>query len=348
MGQYSEKIVFLEVKDELSKLIDSKANELYHLLKKFDASSLQTTDFFKHYFTDHHLGQRLIFSIQNSAHILYHAIKKSNKHVSELNIVDYGAGLGTLFMLGSMLQIKRFVYNDHLAEWKNNAALICTALNIPVTDYIVGDITDVIKYAETENFSFDIIVSRNVVEHIYSLPDFYAAVYEHNNGAIVYSTTTANYHNLATRLQHILIHRKIENKHYSVNRKKAIQKINPSFSEKQLMALVSLTRGKALSDFTEAVDDFSKNKTVTKVPYLKTNTCDHETGVWVEHLLSKEAYREIINHAGFSMEYSAGFWDTNYKNSFVNLCTKSLNKLIKILGNKGYLLSPFINVVAGK
>src|SRR4051812_29669882 len=100
------KYFFLQEQDELSKLINAKANELYHSLKTFDASSLQTSDFFKNYFADHHLGKRLIFSIENSAHILYQSIKKSHKKVEELNIADYGAGLGTLFMLGSMLGVK--------------------------------------------------------------------------------------------------------------------------------------------------------------------------------------------------------------------------------------------------
>jgi len=340
------KNVFLQEKDELSKLINAKANELYHSLKTFDASTLQTSDFFKNYFADHHLGKRLIFSIQNSAHILYHSIKKSNKKLEELNVADYGAGLGTLFMLGSMLNVKRFVYNDHLAEWKNNAELICSALKINVTAYVVGDIKNVIACANADNFVFDIIVSRNVIEHIYDLPDFYSSIHQHNASAIVYSTTTANYHNPATWIQHVLIQKKIEKNHYCHQRKKAIQTIQSGLSAAQIETLVSLTRGKALGDFTDAIKDFSIGKPVTEVRYLKSNTCDHETGVWVEHLLSKQAYKEIINTAGFSFEYSPGFWDTNYSNGLVNSCTRFLNKIIKLMGNKGYIISPFINVVA--
>ena len=342
----NKKNIFLDEKDELSKLINAKANDLYILLKTFDASSLQTSDFFKDYFANHHLGKRLFFSIENSAYILYNSIKKSNKQIEELNIVDYGAGLGTLFMLGSMLNVKRFIYNDHLAEWKKNAELICIALKIPVTAYIVGDIDNVISYTNSENFVFDIIVSRNVIEHIYSLPDFYSTIKKHNNSSVVYSTTTANYHNLATRIQHILIHKRIEKKYYSFLRKKRIQTINPNFSEKELISLVALTRGKALTDFTEAVNNFSQNKPIAKVPYLKSNTCDYENGVWVEHLLSKETYQEIISNAGFSLEYSAGFWDTNYKKSVVNIAAKLLNRIIKLFGSRGYIISPFINVVA--
>lgn len=341
-----QEIVFLSVKDELSKAINSKANELYYLLSNFDASGLQTSDFFKDYFANHHLGQRLIFSIQSSAHILYQSIKKTNKKIEELNIVDYGAGLGTLFMLGSMLGVKRFVYNDHLSEWKNNAELICNTFNMPITAYVVGDIKNVIDYANTASFKFDIVVSRNVIEHIYSLPDFYKTISQHNPDTVVYSTTTANYHNFATRIQHILIHRKIENNYYSVQRKKAIQQFHPELSDEQLTKLTALTRGKALSDFSEAIDNYLQHKPVIPVPYLKTNTCDYENGVWVEHLLAKKTYTEIINTAGFSLEYSAGFWDTNYKNNLINFCTKILNRLIKLMGKSGYLISPFINVVA--
>jgi hypothetical protein len=143
-----------------------------------------------------------------------------------------------------------------------------------------------------------------------------------------------------------MIHKKIENKYYSIKRKKAIQTINPKFSDRDLETLVALTRGKALSDFTEAINNFSQNKPIAKVPYLKSNTCDYENGVWVEHLLSKKTYKEIINNAGFSLEYSAGFWDTNYKNSIANTIGRFLNWLIKLLGSKGYIISPFVNIVA--
>ncbi|UEG49056.1 class I SAM-dependent methyltransferase [Ferruginibacter lapsinanis] len=341
-----KKISFVKVSDELSDTINNKANELYLLLKNFDASTLPTDDFFKDYFANHHLGKRLIFSIKSSAHILYQSIKKTNKPIGSINIVDYGAGLGTLFMLGSLLNVKRLIYNDHLPEWKNNAAIICNSLNIPVTDYITGDIADVIHYADRTGFKFDIIASRNVIEHIYDLSAFYKQINTHNASAIVYSTTTANYQNPAAHLQHILIHKKTEKKYFIAQRREQIKKIKKDITEEQLDELVSITRGRALHDFTNAVNDYLQKKNIKEVPYLNSNTVDCTNGVWAEHLLAKSTYALIIQSAGFKMEYSAGFWDTNYKSPVANFLAGCLNLFIQLLGKKGYIISPFINVVA--
>ncbi len=341
-----KKYNFISEKDGLAVLINEKANKLFYLLRNFDSSKLDTEPFFKNYFADHHLGKRLVFSIENSAHILYHAIKKCNKPVDEISMADYGAGLGTLFMLGSLLGVKRFIYNDHLAEWKNNAKLICSTLGIPVTEYIVGDISAVLQYATDNHFTYDIIASRNVIEHIYSLPDFFGSIHRHNADCIIYSTTTASYHNPAMHLIHILHHKKIEKNHYRAQREAFIKKKYNNFSDEQLNTLVQLTRGMWKNDIDKAIDNFLQNNAIKPDRYLYTNTCDLETGVWAEHLLSKKAYKEILATAGFKMEYSGGFWDTHYSSVFKNIFTQFFNKMIRIAGKKGYVLSTFINVVA--
>src|ERR1700733_7985427 len=105
-GQNTE-FEFLSSKDNIAIVINKKANSLLRLLNNFDASSLEIAEHFKDYFKDKHLGQRLVFSIQSSAQILYQSIKKSGKNIDELTIVDYGAGLGTLYVLSGMLGFKR-------------------------------------------------------------------------------------------------------------------------------------------------------------------------------------------------------------------------------------------------
>ena len=142
-GQDTE-FEFLSSKDSVATTINKKANSLLRLLNEFDASSLDIAEHFKDYFKDKHLGQRLIFSIQSSARILNQSIKKTGKNIDELTIVDYGAGLGTLYMLSGMLGFKRVAYNDYLPDWKDTAKAVCDKLNIHIDDYITGDIDEVI------------------------------------------------------------------------------------------------------------------------------------------------------------------------------------------------------------
>jgi 2-polyprenyl-3-methyl-5-hydroxy-6-metoxy-1,4-benzoquinol methylase len=344
-GQDTE-FEFLSSKDSTAATINKKANSLLKLLNDFDASTLEIAEHFKDYFKDKHLGQRLIFSIQSSAQILYQSIKRSGKNIYELTIVDYGAGLGTLYMLSGMLGFKRIAYNDYLPEWKDTAKAVCDKLNIHIDDYITGDIDEVINYAEANSFEFDIIASRNVIEHIYNLPRFYTLIHQHNKYAVIFSTTTANYQNPVMRLIHYRIHKKVEKNAYFNQRKEAIQKIWPAIIEQQLDELTNKTRGKAKEDFNSAITQYQQQKKIEPVAFLRSNTCDCTTGYWCEHLLKKTEYQYIVTQAGFKIEYTAGFWDTHYKSAAMNFVAKFLNKLILLSGKKGYILSPFVNVIA--
>ena len=85
MANSGNQHLFLNESDKLSRLINSKANDLFVALNNFDATSLGIADSYNDYFIHHHLGKRLFFSIQNSAHILYDSIQLCNKPVNEIN-----------------------------------------------------------------------------------------------------------------------------------------------------------------------------------------------------------------------------------------------------------------------
>lgn len=346
MAAQQNAITFLKGKDVLAILINKKANELFLLLQNFQAHSLNIETSLKEYFINHHLGKRLFFSIENSAHIIYQSVKKIGHPIEEINFVDYGAGLGTLYMLAGMLNFKRVVYNDYMPEWKSTAESICKALNISIDGYVTGDIDAVLNYAAEERFTFDIIASRNVIEHIYDLPFFYAYVHQHNPGAVIFSTTSANYHNPAMRLKHYLLHKKIEKEQYLPYRKKELIKEWPAITITQMEELSALTRGKALGDFKAAIEAYKNNQPITPVFFLRSNTCLPDTGLWCEHLLTRTEYKSIFSKAGYKIEYGAGYWDTHYSSALMNVLAKLLNKVIIITGKKGCLFSPFVNVVA--
>ena len=341
-------IIFLECKDPLAILINEKANELYILLQNFDGTTLPIQDGLKDYFINHHLGKRLFFSLQNSAHIIYESVKKAGKPINEINFVDYGAGLGTLYLLGGLLNFKRIVYNDYLPDWKDTAVLISKNLKISIGGYVTGDVDAVLKYANKEGFQFDIVASRNVIEHIYSLPFFYEELFKHNAAAVIFSTTSANYHNLAMRLKHYFLHKKIERTQYLPQRKIQLQKEWPAITSVQLNELSILTRGKGKDDFFNAIISYKNNQPISKVPYLRSNTCTADSGYWCEHLLAKNEYEQIITKAGFNVAYTSGYWDTHYNLFLMNILSKFLNQVIKIAGTKGILFAPFVNIIAYK
>ena len=339
---------FIEIKDDTARLINDRANHLYQKLVVLDISDTDIDDFGKYYFTNHHGGSRLFFSVQSSADIIYRSVNKTNKPIPELTFIDYGAGLGTLFLLAGLVGFKKVYFNDYFPQWAGYAKTICNKLNITIDDFISGDINAVIEYGKTNNIHFDIVASRNVVEHIYKLRDFYTRLSRSGITSLCYATTTANYHNPAMRLKHYWHHYQVEKKQYKDQRAVYIKEVVPAINTADLDALVKLTRGRAFTDFTDAVNLYFKKQPIPPVEFLRTNTCDCRTGVWAENLITKKNYYDIIQRSGLKFEYTAGFWDTHYKYIVVNLITGLLNKIIKITGKKGYWFAPFVYITAAK
>ena len=180
---------FLPYEDDLANLINSAAEELYTRIKKIDAGELGMPEHCLAYFNSSH-SKRLFFSTETSAHILYRSIRLTGKKPGELIIMDYGAGVGTLFLLAKMIGCKQVIYSDHLDDWRQSAELIATAINVHIDHYIVGDIGDCLDSLGKLNLKCDVITSRNVIEHIYKLSDFYSAIYSQQPKAIVFSSIT--------------------------------------------------------------------------------------------------------------------------------------------------------------
>ncbi len=339
---------FLDHTDDTARLINDRANHLYKKLAVLDISNTEIDDFGKYYFTNHHGGSRLFFSVQSSAHIIYNSVKKTNRPLAEITFIDYGAGLGTLFLLAGSLGFKKVYFNDYFPQWADYAKTICAKLDITIDDFISGDIDAVIEYGKRNNVHFDIVASRNVVEHIYKLRDFYTKLSESGISTVCYSTTTANYHNIAMRLKHYWHHHTVEKTTYKKQREDHIKELVSGITTTDLTQLIKLTRGRAFADFTNAIGLYFKKQPIPAVEFLGTNTCNCKTGVWAENLITKADYTDIIQQAGFKIEYTAGFWDINYRYKVVNLFTAFLNRLIKIGGKKGYWFAPFVNITACK
>src|SRR5688572_21230657 len=202
---------FISPDDPLAALINDKGKVLYARLKELPVHELGMPPQCLNYFLKSH-HHRLFFSVETSAQLLYRSLKKYENGPTGVVVMDYGAGVGTLYMLAGMIGC-RVVYNDLLEEWKTSAELISRACGITIDEYIVGDIDDTLEILSSKKISCNIITSRNVIEHIYKLEDFYKSIHEQQPHAAVYSSTTANYYNPAAHLQHIRWHRKCERRY---------------------------------------------------------------------------------------------------------------------------------------
>lgn len=334
---------FLPQQDELGDIINSQAKALYEQLQKIRVQDLTLKPHYLEYFKSSHY-KRLFFSIESSAHLLYRSIKLRKKPVADIVIMDYGAGIGTLYILAKMIGCKKVIYNDLFEDWKYSAQQILHTLGITADEYIVGDIDRTLESLASMQIQCDIIASRNVIEHIYKPERFYAAIYQHQPGAIVYSSTTANYYNPATHIQHILMHIRYEKIFYQ-QRKEIIMKKTPSMSLADAERLAKKTRGLGSDDFYKVVENFKTITGLHPVKNLYTNTCDPYHGVWAEHLLTFAQYRKIIGEH-YSIRFEQGFWDTHYSRPAKNIFGRIFNSIIRMNKVPGIMLAPFIYVIA--
>lgn len=335
---------FLRQEDELAENINRQAGILYHQLKTLPVEELGLPHHCLHYFRSSHYS-RLFFSLETSASLLYRSIVLKNKRVEEIVLMDYGAGVGTLYMLAKMIGCQKVIYNDFLEDWRVSAQKIARALNIEIDEYILGDIDDTVRELQTKNIHCDIITSRNVIEHIYRLDKFYQSVSQAQPDALVYSSTTANFYNPGTHIQHVRWHKKWE-KVYRVERFKLIRETLPTLSEPELIQLATATRGLAASDLYQAIEEFRDKKKLPDPGQYYTNTCTPDHGIWVEHLLTFPQYRLLLFGGKYSVTFVPGFWDTHYKKEWVNMFARLLNSLARLFGKAGFILAPFIYVIA--
>ncbi|HUQ66160.1 MAG TPA: hypothetical protein VM101_08400 [Flavitalea sp.] len=335
---------FLPYEDDLGLVINSAATELYNKLRQIDPDKLGMPDYCLHYFKTSH-SKRLFFSTETSAHILYRSVKITGKTPRDLIMMDYGAGVGTLFLLAKMIGCQQVIYSDHLEDWRKSAELIANAINVHIDQYIVGDIVDCLARLDNLNIQCNVITSRNVIEHIYKLDEFYSSLYIKQPHAIIFSSTTANKKNPAASIKHKLWHRKWE-KIFRGKRLVMIERQSPGMVTYRKQILAKATRGLATEELQQAIDEFRKSGNLPDSSRFGSNTCDPANGVWAENLLSMKTYRKLIDENKYAVSFAPGFWDTHYKNKIMNTVAGKLNSIIAKGGSLALTLAPFIYVIA--
>ena len=338
---------FLQPVDELSALINRKAFILFKAMAKMPMEQLGLPAMPLKYYLEKH-QQRRFFSVQTAAELLYRSINLKNKPVDELVVMDYGGGTGSLFLLAKMIGCKKVIYNDILEDMGLAARLISDHLCVDIDYFIIGDHDATLEALDREAVVCDIVLSRNVVEHIYDLNDFYGKMARYQPQAIIFFSTTANYRNPAMLWYHRWVHRKFEMK-YKPKRAAIIRQRLSTISDMELDRLATATRGLAMYDLEAAVTAYVQHQILPNPNIHYSNTCDPENGLWAEHIIPPADYKRILNRQGYACAVHPAFWDTHYRNGIKNMFASSMNILTRTLGKKkGLRTAAFIYVIAQK
>jgi 2-polyprenyl-3-methyl-5-hydroxy-6-metoxy-1,4-benzoquinol methylase len=332
---------FINYKDPLSDKINQACNDLFIKIPTLDIEALPFDEQYRNYFKKCHVS-RPHFSLKTSANLLYHAIKSTGKKWADVTIMDYGAGLGTLYLIAKLIGVKKIIYNDLLPEFATPAIAVDKALGITMDEYIIGDTESTCKVLAEKNIICDVIVSRNVLEHIYDLKYFFSLIYQYQPKAILYNSTTANWRNPAAHLQHIYLHYKA-NPILQQKKFKAVKSIILDITDADAIALAKALKQYGGEEFNQAVMQYKNQGLWPRSKNDYTNTCD-ETGNWREHLLPYTTYKKMAPN--YNLQFLPGFWDVDYKNSFKSIFGKIANSITNKLGESGVLSASFIYIIA--
>jgi 2-polyprenyl-3-methyl-5-hydroxy-6-metoxy-1,4-benzoquinol methylase len=342
--------------ETLNTSIGKSADSLKEALLKLDIDTLNVADYTKKYFKDY--LRKLDYALQSCSLIVSWSIHNSNKDKNEMTFVDNGAGVGILAMLAKAVGIKNVIYHDIYDVSARDAETIATAAGYKADFYLVGDTPDLVNFINEKRINCDTIASRNVIEHIYDLDDYFKTISKINSPNLnLFLATTANNKNILTDLYTKDIQRKIETKGYIGKwqkdrdsrksyieiRKEIIKQLLPKDS-KDLEKLTAFTRGLRKDDIERKVKEFIETGKLPEPINHPTNTCDPITGNWTEHLVELDEYKRLFEKHGFSFTIIPGFYNTKYNLPFINYLTPILNKLIKRYKNKGVYLAPFIGL----
>lgn len=270
-------------------------------------------------------------------------------------LCDYGGGTGLLGLLAKECFDCRVVYTDIYPEACKDVVTIAHALGHEIDFIVEGDIHTM---TSAEIPVPEVMVSRDVVEHIYDPGNFFETTRRAYPDMVQIHNTAANVYNIIKRSYFRKIHHQCEWEGDPDNLKETdhqepfyqlryewIRKKYHSINDEATKALAMITRGLTfdeMEDFVFLWLDGQRHEDPyhDRYPY---NTCDPFNGNWAERLLYFDEYQKFGKE--YECRFIGNFYNTNQHNGLTNLAAQILNLFIRVSGRTGKYIWPSFNLV---
>lgn len=312
-------------------------------------STLQTAPITTAGINDYHLRyiQRMLpvldYYVAIYARSLSWMLEQTNREIEQLTLVDYGGGEGFCSLLMKYLGVGQVIYVDMNSEAADTVDRLSDMLGWGPDVVLTGDARTLRKWCEHEGEVPNGVMGMDVIEHIYSLDEFFCDIISITHTIPMLFTTASTPYN----------HRKVRQLHKAMqldeqgdNQREGFWNLRRSFIAKHypLMEVEKLdywathTRGLNYDDILRAVDRNSPN--LLRDRY---NTCDPTTGSWTERILPVEDYRQLLLPYHYTLHEALGFYNT-YRKGIKGGLSKIGNRMISTRGGKRW--APFLYLLA--
>lgn len=304
-----------------------------------------------------HLIHNRHYYLDIYAHVFEKVLSNCNLNKEDMTIIDYGAGNGLMGLFAKYCGFGKVIINEIDNAFLMSSQTLAKKLNVSIDIFIEGDIESVKK--ETTDLKIDAIIATDVIEHIYSLDDFFATLKSINPHIISVFTTGSNPANYfkVKKLRQLQLKDEFEggapddfilfghepHKAYFDIRKEIIREQLINETDDLLNQFTSKTRGLQKKDILSAIEMYRKTGMMPKTPVEQFNTCHPETGSWTERILSINDYKVIYQTNGFVLSVEAGFYNT-HKKGLKKILAQGVNLMVAVFGMR---FAPFI-ILSGK
>ncbi len=222
-------------------------------------------------------------------------------------IIDYGGGTGMLGILAKISLGVKVIYMDIYSLACRDVADIGAFLALKPDEIIEGDLTGIRAGLNGMN---TVLVSRDVIEHIYDLPEFFKKSETYIPGVTQVHLTGANVYNWFKKKYFREIHHRFEIKgdpgklketdhvqSFFQMRYDFIRANFPAINDDAVLNLSTLSRGLIFNDIKRFVESWLDGSSLVNPRPEKYmfNTCDPVSGNWSERLLYFEEYRSMAS-----------------------------------------------------
>ena len=333
---------------------DLAKNSLIEKLTKLDLTELNLSEYSKNYLG--FLIGDIWETLSRFEQVLREAISHAPNHYSSLTIVDYGGGTGLLSLLAKETGFKSVIYNDIFDGSCRDVEVLAKSCILELDSVVQGDATELVDYLNKSKKYADLIVSYDVIEHVYNVKsNFYSfSLLDQAPQVIIYGSG-ANIRNpfyvrevkrTQIRVENIdreesYGHKSSDSlKSYTSLRKDIIMRFAPTLRQDEVDHLARGTRGLIKSDVENIVKEYIRDGKLNYKLTHPTNTCDPMTGNWCEHLLDFKWLISTGESLGYQAKISKGIYSPDRITKRNSL--RFLFNLANItLGKFGFMFSPF-------